>query len=67
MKSTKIDPLFLESKFLVISTVDYDLDLIRDKNFELLESAGNNNLGIAIECVENGADVNTQKEMVGRL
>ena len=63
VKSTKKfgSIISVNPSFLVISTVDYDLDLIRDKNFELLESAGNNNLGIAIECVENGADVNTRK------
>ena len=46
-------------KHLIISTIDYDLTLFRDKNSDLIESAINNDKRLAFECIECGANINS--------
>ena len=46
---------------LRISTIDFDVILHRDKNSELFKSAITNDIDLAIECIESGADINTRK------
>ena len=48
----------VNSNYISISTIDYDLNIRRDKNFELFEAASNNNLKLARECIDSGASLN---------
>ena len=43
-----------------ISTIDYDLSLFRDKTYELFEAASSNNIALAEECLEYGANINAR-------
>ena len=52
--------LSINSKEIVISTVDYDVNLKRDKNFELFHSASKNNIKEVRECIKSGANINVR-------
>lgn len=43
---------------ITIATIDYDVILYRDMDYELLDAAAKNDESKALACVENGADVN---------
>ena len=55
----------LNSENLVLSTIDYDLLINRDKNRELFESALKNNIELARECIECGVDINNRQGVDG--
>ena len=46
---------------LIVSTLDFDVILHRDKNSELFRSAITNDIELAIECTESGADINARQ------
>ena len=50
----------INPNYIIISSLDYDLKLNRNKNYELLESAENNNISNLEECINSGADINTR-------
>lgn len=50
--------LSITEDHIIISTIDYDVTLLRDKNSELIESAINNDKRFALECIECGANIN---------
>lgn len=45
---------------IIISTIDYDLSLFRDKTYELFEAASSNNIVLAKECLKYGANINAR-------
>ena len=52
--------LSVSEKELVISTVDYDLKLLRDKNSDLFDAAISDDISKAKKSINFGADPNTQ-------